>query len=73
MGNKRTQTPIYVTVNKNGFMTIWHDEPIKNEVSGKWEGNYSFCNSYMYNEFYKLIKDTNINFESEAIRFDVML
>ena len=71
--SKKTQTPLFITVNKNGFMSIWYDEPIKNEKLGKWRGSFPFCNSIMYNEFAVMIKEANINFISEPIRIDVMI
>ena len=54
-------------------MSIWYDEPIKNEKEGKWHGSFPFCNSIMYNEFAVMIKEANINFISEPIRIDVMI
>lgn len=64
---------IYITVNRNGFMTIWHDEPIKNEKTGKWEGKMPVANSIIYKDFTNMIKESNICWTNEPIVFDIKI
>ena len=64
---------VFITVNKNGFMSIWNDEPVKNESTGKWEGKFLYANSELYKEFKKLIKESNINWINEPIVLDITI
>ena len=54
-------------------MSIWNDEPVKNESTGKWEGKFLYANSELYKEFKKLIKESNINWINEPIVLDITI
>jgi hypothetical protein len=54
-------------------MTIWHDEPIKNEKTGKWEGKMPVANSIIYKDFTNMIKESNICWTNEPIVFDIKI
>lgn len=59
-----TNIPIYITVNRNGFINCWLNEPIRNEKSGKWIGKYAFADSKFYNKAKNIIKDTNYSWQN---------
>ena len=50
--------PIFVTVNRNGFINCWLNEPIKDEKAGKWVGKFTFADSENYERVKSIVKET---------------
>lgn len=59
-----TNIPIFVTVNRNGFVNCWIDEPTKNDKVGKWVAKYSLADSIFYNKVKGIIKETNYSWNN---------
>lgn len=59
----------WIAVNKNGFICTFTDQPIRNEETGKWNGNY-----YVDSIIYKIIKDlvikSKMNWNNEPEFFE---
>lgn len=56
---------IWIGVNKNGFVGLHLEEPTKNIQLGKWQSNKPFCNSIIQNQIENLVKQAQLNWESE--------
>lgn len=64
---------IWVAVNKNGTVRIFTDEPIRNNISGKWEGKHPFISSVLQKQFEDLCQKSNITWEVDANPFSINL
>lgn len=60
---------ITVTVNPSGFASMWIDNPYR--LENKWKGNFIYVNSLVYNQIKKLIKETNMSWDSEPITIPI--
>lgn len=56
--------PIYITVNRNGFINCWLNEPYKDNKSGKWIGKYSLANYENYMYVTKIVKETSYSWNN---------
>ena len=56
--------PIYITVNRNGFINCWLDEPTKDSKIGKWVGKYTFANSIVYGNATQIVKETQYSWNN---------
>lgn len=62
---------VWVAVNKNGFVVMFlNDEPIKNENTGKWEGNY-YANSLLYKDIINLVEKSNITWDCDPFSLQI--
>ena len=57
---------IWIGVNKNGKMSMHTVEPTRNELTGRWESKYPFCNSVVYNQFADMMKKVGLTWEHDC-------
>ena len=74
MPNFKTIT-VWFAVNKNGFIGVYADEPIRNDKTGKWESKFPFINSTVYPEIVKLAENSKMDWlkEPECLTFKLQL
>ncbi len=56
---------IWFAVNKNGFVGLYLDKPVRNKLTKKWESKYPFINSIIYNEIVDLVEKAKYTWENE--------
>lgn len=56
---------IWFGINKDGSFAAFSEEPHRNNKTGRWEGNYPFIGSTIYNELKGLVEKSNITWESD--------
>ena len=64
-----TTNKCWAAVNKNGFMTLFTDQPTRNTAAGKWEGNM-YVNSVAYKAIKDLFEKVNFSWEREPEYFE---
>ena len=62
--NKSIQ--LWIGVNKNSTISIHAIEPVRNELTGRWESKYPFCNSVVYNQFADMMKKVGLTWEHDC-------
>jgi hypothetical protein len=55
----------WVYVNKNGFLGLSIDKPVRDEDLGKWVAKYPYCNSIMYAQVMEMISKTKFGWNCE--------
>jgi hypothetical protein len=65
--NKNLQ--VYMGVNKNGFVSLHLEEPIRD--GNKWKSNKPFCNSLIQKQFDDLAKRAQMTWENECEIFEL--
>lgn len=69
----KSNIPIFVTVNRNGFMNCWLNEPTRDEKAGKWVGKYVIADSINYERAKKIVKEIDYgwnNLEPMVLTFN---
>lgn len=61
---------IWVAVNKNGAVRMFTAEPIKNDITGRWEGK-PFVNCVLQKQFEELCEKSHITWEMEPNPFSI--
>lgn len=69
--NKKS-IPLWVGVNKSGRISIHASEPIKNEISGRWESKFPFCNSIIQRQFEDMIQKVGLTWENDCEYIEVV-
>ena len=64
-GEISANVPIFITVNRNGFVNCWLNEPTKNNKSGKWIGKYSLADSIFYKKAKNIVKETCYSWQND--------
>lgn len=64
---------IWIGVNKNGYISMHLEIPIRNVENGKWVSNKPYINSKLYDIYDSLLKKANITWEHEAEFFEVFI
>lgn len=62
---------VWASINKNGFVMLWLDEPKRNEETGKWEAKYPYVNSVIYKQFSDFIQKTKLTWLSPPEYFEL--
>jgi hypothetical protein len=57
---------IWIGINKNGKISMHTVEPTRNELTGRWESKYPFCNSVVYNQFADMMKKVGLSWEHDC-------
>lgn len=73
MSSKARTIPIFIGINKNGDLRMFSTMPVRDEETGTWRSNHPFINSVMYEEFLKVVKQSNMTWESEPELFNVQI
>ena len=56
---------IWFCVDKNGFICMFTEKPIKNVVKGTWESKNPYINSKIYNDICAIVQQAKMTFENE--------
>lgn len=56
---------IWFVLNKKNEILLFLDEPIKNPITKKWEGNKPYINSRIHKEVSILAQQAQMSFESD--------
>jgi len=64
---------VWVYVNKNGFIGMSADEPIRDEKNGKWKVKNAFCNSKLYNMIVTTVEKTSMGWNTTPEYFEINL
>jgi hypothetical protein len=67
MDNKNIK--FWASVNKNGFLVLFTEQPKRNLNTGKWIGKY-YCNSAIYKIIRELFDRASFNWEKEPEYFE---
>lgn len=59
----------WAAVNKNGFLSLFIEQPKRNSEKGKWEGNL-YINSVAYKAIKELFDKVSFNWEKEPEYFE---
>lgn len=60
---------VWLGVNKNGFVCLHCEEPIRD--GNKWKSNKPFCNSILQQQFNDLVKRAQLTWENECEVFEL--
>lgn len=66
--NKKT-IKVWVGMNKNGFLVIFSDKPVRDKESGKWLGTM-YANSVIYKMVKELLEKTSYSWNNEPEYFE---
>ena len=70
MGERKNKNlQVYMGVNKNGFVSLHLEEPIRD--GNKWKSNKPFCNSLIQKQFDDLAKRAQMTWENECEIFEL--
>jgi hypothetical protein len=69
--NKKS-IPLWVGVNKSGRISIHAIEPVKNNISGRWESKDPFCHSIIQGQFEDMIQKVGLTWENECEYIEVV-
>ena len=64
MGKQKSMT-IWFEVNKSGFVGLFTEEPKRNEKTGKWDSEFPFVNSLVYDQVVVLVEKAGLKWENE--------
>lgn len=56
---------VNITVNQNGFIGVWLDEPKR--LKNVWKGKFPFVNYLVYKKIKNIVKESQMNWESDFI------
>jgi len=59
----------WVAVNKDGFISMFTDVPVRNNNTGKWEGTY-YLDSFIYGIVKDMITKVNMKWDNEPEFFE---
>lgn len=62
---------VWLGVNKNGFVCLHCEEPIRD--GNKWKSNKPFCNSILQQQFNDLVKRAQLTWENECEVFELSI
>lgn len=57
---------LWIGVNKNGNISIHTVEPTRNELIGRWESKFPYCNSMIYQQFTDMFKKIGMTWEQDC-------
>jgi hypothetical protein len=60
---------INITVNKNGEIGIWLDQPIRKDKV--WKGKFPYINSICYKQVKKIVKETQMDWFSDYLSIPI--
>jgi len=64
--NQKNKTlTVWFAVNKNGFVNMFLNTPVRNKESGVWTSNHYFINSEIYPQICTLVEKAKMNWDSE--------
>lgn len=58
----------WLAVNRNGFIGLYTKMPVRNEKTGKWEGEL-YCDSVVYKIMEDLVAKANVTWENDPEYF----
>ena len=64
MGKQKSMT-VWFAINKSGFVSLFAEEPKRNEETGKWDSKFPFVNSLVYDQVVALVEKAGLKWESE--------
>lgn len=67
--NQNKNMQIWMGVNKNGFVSLHYEEPVRD--GNKWKSNKPFCNSVIQNQFEDLAKRAQMTWENDCEVFEL--
>lgn len=68
--NKSIQ--LWIGVNKNCTISIHAIEPVRNELTGRWESKFPFCNSIIQKQFDDMIRKIGLTWENECEYIEIV-
>ena len=69
MEKKDVSIKCWAAVNKNGFISLFTDQPQRNTDTGKWEGNL-YLNSVIYKMIVDLFEKANFSWMNDPEYFE---
>jgi len=61
---KSKTVEVWFAVNKNGFVGMYNEQPVRNEETGKWESKFPFVNSLAYDQIVALVEKAQMNWNN---------
>lgn len=61
---------IWAAVNKDGYVALFTGQPVRDEDSGKWVGEYPYINSLVYSQFKNIIRQSMMDWNSSPEMFE---
>ena len=69
---KQKSIQLWVGVNKNGKISIHAVEPKRNNLTGRWESKFPFCNSIIQAQFNDMIHKVGLTWENDCEYIEIV-